>query len=52
MQVCIFLNMRMIIPYILPVSDRNVAKLLNVNGDVMIGNEVINMKDIFTYENW
>ena len=34
----------------LPVSDRNVAKLLNVNGDVMIGNEVINMKDIFTYE--
>lgn len=34
----------------LPVSDKNIAKLLNTDGDVKINGEVINMKDVFTYE--
>lgn len=34
----------------LPVSDENVAKLLNVNGEVEINGKIINMKDVSTYE--
>lgn len=34
----------------LPVSDKNVAKLLNSEGNVMIDGEVINMKDVSSYE--
>lgn len=33
----------------LPVGDEEVASVLNKNGEVMIGDEVINMKDIFSY---
>lgn len=34
----------------LPVSDRNIAKLLNSNGEVIINNEIVNMKDVSTYD--
>ena len=34
----------------LPVSNEKVAMLLNPDGDVMIGNEVVNLKDIDNYE--
>lgn len=34
----------------LPVSDKDVAKLLNVNGDVKINGNIVNMKDVSTYE--
>jgi hypothetical protein len=34
----------------LPVSDENIAKYLNTNGDVMIGEEVRNFKDIYSYQ--
>ncbi len=33
----------------LPISDEEVASVLNKDGKVMIGDEVINMKDIFNY---
>jgi succinate dehydrogenase flavin-adding protein (antitoxin of CptAB toxin-antitoxin module) len=34
----------------LPVSDKNIAKLLNSNGEVMIDGEIVNLKDINSYE--
>lgn len=34
----------------LPVSDEELASVLNKNGDVMIGDEFVNMKDVFSYE--
>ena len=34
----------------LPVSNENVAKLLNKDGDVMIGDKVVNMKDVNSYQ--
>lgn len=33
----------------LPVSDEEVASVLNKNGEVMIGDEIVNLKDIFSY---
>lgn len=33
----------------LPVSNEEVASVLNKNGEVMIGEEIVNMKDVFTY---
>ena len=36
----------------LPVTDETLAKLLNVDGYVIIGDKKINMKDISTYENF
>lgn len=34
----------------LPVSDKATAKLLNSNGDVKINGQIVNMKDITTYD--
>lgn len=34
----------------LPVSNKYVAKLLNVNGEVKIGGKIVNMKDVYSYE--
>ena len=34
----------------LPVSNKYVAQLLNINGDVKIGGEIVNMKDVNSYE--
>lgn len=34
----------------LPISNKNVAKMVNSNGDVMIGGEKINFIDIHTYD--
>lgn len=34
----------------LPVSDKNVAKLLNSNGEIEIAGTILNMKDITSYE--
>jgi hypothetical protein len=34
----------------LPTSDKDIAKLLNVNGEIIIGGEVVNMLDITSYE--
>lgn len=34
----------------LPISNKNVAKLVNSNGDVIIGDEKINLIDIHSYE--
>ena len=34
----------------LPVKDENVAKLLNANGEVSINGEIVNLKDINSYQ--
>lgn len=34
----------------LPVSSKSVAKLLNTNGEIQIGNEIVNMKDVTSYD--